>query len=146
MSPTSSKDCRWGDRCPLPRQPMGWRVLGMGGKAVKTDSLCVGHGQIRAERRAGCSCPHCHSVSVTGVREFNSQHANHLEQSTELFVSSPFISFPCPHNHPLLTLGVLLIFFFFQKAGGTWTKDYRGCSHFCSSDAVFCRLQSLALF
>lgn len=83
---------------------------------MKTDSLCVGHGQIRAERRAGCSCPHCHSVSVTGVREFNSQHANHLEQSTELFVSLPFISFPCPNNHPLLTLGFLLIFFFFSES------------------------------
>lgn len=60
----------------------------------------------------GAAVPTAHSVSVTGVREFNSQHANHLEQSTELFVSLPFISFPCPNNHPLLTLGFLAVFFF----------------------------------
>lgn len=58
----------------------------------------------------GAAVPTAHSVSVTGVREFNSQHANHLEQSTELFVSLPFISFPCPNNHPLLTLGFLVVF------------------------------------
>lgn len=55
----------------------------------------------------GAAVPTAHSVSVTGVREFNSQQANHLEQSTELFVSLPFVSFPCPNNHPLLTLGCL---------------------------------------
>lgn len=46
-------------RCPLPRQPVGCSVLGTEGKAGKTGSPCVGDGQIRVGRRAGCSCPHC---------------------------------------------------------------------------------------
>lgn len=56
---TQQQQGLWVRSCPLPRQPVGCSVLGMRGKAGKTDSLCVGDGQIRAERRAGCSCPHC---------------------------------------------------------------------------------------
>lgn len=56
---TQQQQGLWARRCPLPRQPVGCSVLGTGGKAGKTDSLCVGDGQIRAGRRAGCSCPHC---------------------------------------------------------------------------------------
>lgn len=56
---TQQQQGLWVRSCPLPRQPVGCSVLGMGGKAGKTDSLCVGDGQIRAERRARCSCPHC---------------------------------------------------------------------------------------
>lgn len=87
---------------------MGCRVLGRGGKVGKTDSLWM----AKSGQGGGLSAavPTAHSVSVTGVREFNSQHANHSEQSTELFVSSPFISFPFPNNHPLLTLGFLAVF------------------------------------
>lgn len=105
-SPNSSTVCRWGGGPCLDRP---WDAVSLVKLGKQTP--CVwwmakwGQGGW-----LGAAVPTAHSVSVTGVREFNSQHANHLEQSTELFVSSPFISFPFPNNHPLLTLGFLAVF------------------------------------
>lgn len=41
---------------------------------------------------ASAAVPIAHPASVTGVREVNSQHANHLEHPAELFVTLPFTS------------------------------------------------------
>lgn len=67
-------------RPPL-RQTVGCSALGGGrGRNLgKQPPLCAGDGQTGDGGGLGAAVPTAHSVSVTGVREFNSQHANHVE-------------------------------------------------------------------
>jgi len=88
-----------------------------GGELGKQPPLCTGDSQNGKGGGLGAAVPVAHSASLTRVREFNSQHTNHLEQPAKVFVSLPFTFFPCPNNRPLSTLGIVAIFL--QKAGGT---------------------------
>lgn len=88
------------------------------GKPGKTASPVCGGWPNQGGRRAGCSCPHCSFGQRNWGQGVQFTTRQPFGVASKVFVSLPFISFPCPNNHPLSTLRVLAVFLL--EVGGIW--------------------------